>query len=69
MEDEGGEDVSEGRRDLVGRREEGKKVQSVIASEVSLTKQRHHSLFMQMPSHSRILPLKFVLLVQPANIR
>ena len=48
---EGGEDVSERRRDLVGR-QEGKKAQSVIASEVSLTKQRHHSLFMQMPSSS-----------------
>ena len=32
MEDELGEDVSEGRRDLVGRQEEGKKVHSVIAS-------------------------------------
>ena len=59
MEDEGGRQA---RSWLEGR--EGKKVQSVIASEVSLAKQRHHSLFMQMPSHSRIAPHKFVFLMQ-----
>ena len=60
--------MSDGGTWLEGRRRARRYVQSVIASEVSLTKQRHHSLFMQMPSHSRILPLKFVLLVHEMKV-